>query len=68
MDFSGNTALKTRAALVLTLAMIAMMATLVAHAGALDMTLAQVTHTVSPQIMQDSGCWCNEYICYCRPD
>lgn len=67
MEFLLDPTLKTRAALMLTLALIAMMAALVAHAGALDMT-APITHPVTSQLMQDSGCWCNEYICYCRPD
>ena len=68
MDPGVRQPLTTRAARVLTSALVAMMAAPALHAGARDMATARIPHISSQQVMQDFGCWCNEYICSCRPD
>jgi hypothetical protein len=68
MDLSLHPVWITRALLVLSLAAVTLMATLVAHAGAADISLIQITHSISLASVKESCCWCNEYICYCRPD
>jgi hypothetical protein len=65
MDLPFHPVWITRALLVLSLAAVIIMATLVAHTGAADLS---ITHSISFASAKESCCWCNEYICYCRPD
>jgi hypothetical protein len=57
MDFIVKQEFRTRGVMLLSFAIIVMMAALVAHAGAMDMASVQIT--------QGRYChwWCNEYIC-----
>ena len=68
MDPVVRQLITTRAARVLTLALVAMMAAPALHAGARDMATARIPHIMTHPAMQDSGCWCNEYSCSCCPD
>ena len=55
MDVFVKQALKTRAVFMLSFVVIAMMAVLVAHAGAMDLSTTQITTA------KYCHYWCNEY-------